>query len=306
MTDAEATHFPTSLRRCQNTPVQTSIRLLTAADDDGLEAFLSTHRDSSMFLRANARQAGLEDHGGLLQGTCAAAERDGVIVAVAAHYRTGLLALQAPEQCAAVARACVAASGRPVTGLAGLPGQVTEARRALGLDHIVAAHGGQEWLYALDIPGLIVPPALTDGTVVVRHPRADERDALCAWRLAYDLELLGASDTPGQRQQSAAFLDAQIAAGHAWIAVHEGQPVSLAAFNAALSDIVQLGGIYTPPGLRGRGFARAAVAAALLDARAHGVSRAVLFTNNPSAARSYEAVGFVRTGDYALVLFPRD
>jgi predicted GNAT family acetyltransferase len=32
-------------------------------------------------------------------------------------------------------------------------------------------------------------------------------------------------------------------------------------------------------------------------------SRAVLFTSNPSAARTYEALGFERIGDYALVLF---
>jgi predicted GNAT family acetyltransferase len=76
----------------------------------------------------------------------------------------------------------------------------------------------------------------------------------------------------------------------------------LSAFNAALPDIVQLGGIYTPPALRGRGFAKIAVAASLAAARDRGVSRAVLFTNNPSAVRTYEAVGFRRTGDYSLVL----
>lgn len=282
-----------------------SIRLLTAADDARLETFLSQHRDSSMFLRANAKQAGLDDRGALLQGTYACAERDGSIVAVAAHYRTGMLALQAPVQCADVAQACVAASNRPVTGLVGPPGQVADARRALGLDRITAALDGTEWLFGLDLDNLIVPPALADGTVLVRHPRPDERDTLCAWRLAYDIELLGASDTPDQRRRSAAFLDAQIGAGHAWVAVLDGTLVSLAAFNAALPDIVQLGGIYTPPDLRGRGFARASVAASLLDARARGVRRAVLFTNNPNAARSYEAVGFTLAGDYSLVLFPQ-
>jgi len=44
------------------------------------------------------------------------------------------------------------------------------------------------------------------------------------------------------------------------------------------------------------------VAASLVVARERGASRAVLFTGNPSAARSYEAVGFRRVGDYALVL----
>ena len=60
--------------------------------------------------------------------------------------------------------------------------------------------------------------------------------------------------------------------------------------------------IYTPPALRGRGFAKAVVAASLLVARDRGSSRAVLFTNNPSAARAYEALGFRRIGDYSLVL----
>ena len=76
----------------------------------------------------------------------------------------------------------------------------------------------------------------------------------------------------------------------------------LAAANAALPDIVQLGGIYTPPAYRGRGYARASVAGSLMSARKRGVTRAVLFTSNPSAARSYEGVGFRRLGDYGLVL----
>jgi GNAT superfamily N-acetyltransferase len=67
--------------------------------------------------------------------------------------------------------------------------------------------------------------------------------------------------------------------------------------------IVQLGGIYTPPPLRGRGFAKAAVAASLIIARERGAARAVLFTDNPSAVRTYEALGFRRVGDYSLVFF---
>ena len=60
--------------------------------------------------------------------------------------------------------------------------------------------------------------------------------------------------------------------------------------------------IYTPPKLRGRGYAKLAVAASLVVARERGASRAVLFTGNPSAVRTYEALGFRRVGDYALVL----
>src|SRR4029079_13272374 len=204
---------------------------------------------------------------------------------------------------AALARAAVEWSGRPVTGLSGPLEQVREARSELQLDHAAVALDRAEWLYALDLSQFVIPEPLSNGTVVCRPPRPEERATLCAWRLAYDIELLGATDSPSTRQRSEEFLDAQIAEGNAWVAVVEDTPVSLSAFNAALPDMVQLGGIYTPPALRGRGFAKAAVAASLLVARQRGSSRAVLFTQNPSAARTYEAIGFRRIGDYSLVLF---
>ena len=162
---------------------------------------------------------------------------------------------------------------------------------------------GDEWLYALDLFNLVVPEPLSAGAMTCRAPTPNERDTLVGWRLAYDIEAIGASDTPEQRTRASAYLDAQIADENVWVAVENGVPVSLSAFNAALPDMVQLGGIYTPPELRGRGFAKVAVAGSLLAARERGASRAVLFTNNPSAVRSYVALGFVRVGDYSVVLF---
>jgi GNAT superfamily N-acetyltransferase len=255
-----------------------------------------------MFLRSNIRRAGLAYRGEPFQAVYIAFVCDEQVLGVAAHCWNGMLLLQAPQATGELAHACVASSGRPVTGLSGPLGQVREARTALGLDRAEAALEGDERLYALDLSALIVPAALAHGTIQCRAPREDERDTLCAWRLAYDIELLGATDSPEQRRRSAEFLDAQIADGNAWVAIHEGAPVSLSAFNAALPDIVQLGGIYTPPALRGRGYAKAAVAASLLAARERGAARAVLFTNSASASRTYEALGFRRVGDYSLVL----
>jgi GNAT superfamily N-acetyltransferase len=279
------------------------IRLLTPQDESPLEAFLAAHRDSSMFLRANVRAASLVYEGKPFQAIYTAAFRDGRLTDVAAHCWNGMVLVQAPEHPAAVAMACVEWSGRRVTGLSGPVDQVRRGRAALGLADREAAVDRDEWLFALDLRELVVPATLSTGTIVCRPPRPDERDALCGWRLAYDIEILGAADSAEHRRQSAEFLDAQIAAGHVWVAVEDGALVSLSAFNASLPDIVQLGGIYTPPELRGRGYAKVAVAGSLVVAREHGASRAVLFTENPSAARSYEAVGFRRIGDYALVLF---
>jgi ribosomal protein S18 acetylase RimI-like enzyme len=280
-----------------------TIRLLTGHDEFLLEEFLASHRDSSMFLRANVRCAGLAYRGEPFQAIYAAAFRDERVIGVVAHCWNGIVLVQAPEQTAELAHACVRGSGRRVTGLSGPLDQVRRARSALGLTDADAAVEGEEGLFALDLSDLVVPTALSNETIVCRPPRPEERDTLCAWRLAYDIETLGATGSADDRQRSAAFLDTQIAAGNAWVAIDAGVPVSLSAFNATLPDIVQLGGIYTPPQLRGNGYAKIAVAASLVAARERGASRAVLFTKNPSAVRTYEALGFRRVGDYSLVLF---
>ena len=298
--DAIAEPGSMARREIRNPP--DTMRLLTSADEPLVDAFLASHRDSSMFLRANARRAGLTYRGAAGEATYAGAFRDGRVVGVAAHCWNGMMLLQAPEHAADLARECLGLSGRTVTGLSGPLEQVQAARSALDIDAADLALDGAEGLYALDLSELIVPQTLLDGTVVCRAPHTDERDLLCAWRMAYDIEILGATDSEEHRQRSAQFLDAQIAEGNAWVAIADHVLVSLSAFNASLPDIVQLGGIYTPPEFRGRGFAKAAVAASLLTARDRGASRAVLFTNNPSAVRSYAAIGFRRIGDYSLLL----
>jgi GNAT superfamily N-acetyltransferase len=277
------------------------IRLLSQSDSAALEEFLLGHRDSSMFLRSNARRAGLVDRGEPFQASYAAAFREGRIVAVAAQSWTGMVQVQAPERTAEVVSACVAASGRKVTGLSGPLEQVRRGRAALGLEAAPATLAADEGLFGLELSELVVPSSLANGTIVCRAPRPEERAVLLEWRVAYDIEALGATASKAGRERAAAFLDAQIADQNAWVALLDGVLVSLSAFNASLPDIVQLGGNYTPPELRGRGYARAVVAASLEVARERGASRAVLFTNRPSAIRCYQGLGFRRVGDFGLV-----
>ena len=267
-----------------------------------LDSFLLQHRDTSLFLRSNLRRSGLQFQPKSFHAHYVGAF-DGIeLIGVAAHCWNGMLLVQGSRNIAELVRACVRYSGRKVMGFSGPLDQVRAAQSALDMTDAPAAMNEDEWLYGLDLTDLIIPAPLQRGTVTARPPVPEEHDLLCAWRIAYDLETLGSADTPTTRNRAIQTLDSQIAEGNAWVALESGQPVSLSAFNASLPDIVQLGGIYTPPELRGRGYARAAVAASLIAARERGVSRAVLFTSNPSAARSYEAVGFQRVGDYGLVL----
>jgi uncharacterized protein len=273
------------------------IRALTLGDEGTLEAFFHERRDSSMFLRSSVRR------GGLGRTTYAGAFRDARLVGVVAHGSNGTLLLQAPASLPGLVQACVSWSQRRISGLSGPLDQVHRARTVLGLDAADVSLQGDEGLYALDLTDLVVPEALATGAVACRPPVSSERNALCDWRLAYDVEAIGALDTPEQRARASAYLDAQIAEQRVWVAVKNEVPVSIAGFNAELPDMVQLGGIYTPPEHRGRGFAKVAVAGSLLMARERGVSRAVLFTSNSSAVRTYAALGFVRVGEYSVVLF---
>jgi uncharacterized protein len=280
------------------------LRLLQAADAERLEAFLVQHRDTSMFMRSNARQAGLTYAGQRKQATYVGGFEDGQLVGVVAHTWTGMLQLQAPREATAIVRRCVDASRRAVSGLAGPASQVRECRQALGLAGAPATLEDDEDLYALDLEGWAAPPGLTGDAVTCRSPLESERELLRAWRHAFEAEANGRNtDDALVRAQSDAWVDEQIADGVAFVAVFSGKPVSYCAFNAVLPDMVQIGGVYTPPDRRGRGYAKAAVAHGVSIARQRGAERAVLFTNNPSAARSYEAVGFRRAGNHGVVLF---
>jgi GNAT superfamily N-acetyltransferase len=278
------------------------IRILDDSDQPKLEAFLIGHRDSSMFLRSNALRVGLVYRNAPFSALYTGAIDGERVIGVVAHAWTGMVLLQCPGNLDELARRCIQSSGRKVTGFAGPTDQVRRAQIALNLADAPAKMAEEEWLYALDLADLKIPELLTDGNIHCRPPLPEERDLLCEWRRAYDIETLGSTDSEETRNRAAAALDRQIAEGNTWIAIQKGVPVSLSAFNATLPDIVQLGGIYTPPEHRGHGYAKAAVTASLIAARQRGASRAVLFTSNPSAARSYEAVGFRRMGDYGLVL----
>jgi len=277
-------------------------RILVAGDEPALERFLARHADSSMFLRSNARAVGVVDRGELFHGTYAAAFAGDEIVGVACHSWTGSVLLQAPAELAEVVRTAVTHSGRAVSALIGPLAQVRAARDALGI-LVDDDEPDAELLLALDLERLQVPAMLAAGEVECRPTSDDDLELATRWNAEYAVEILG--DVPGPA------LDSRVAnaianlheLGRSWVLWSGDVPVAYAAFNAALPDVVQLGGVYTPPGHRDRGYARAVVAGALRDARAAGVARAVLFTGaeNLAAQRAYVALGFAHVGDYGLL-----
>ena len=84
--------------------------------------------------------------------------------------------------------------------------------------------------------------------------------------------------------------------------LEDDAPVAMAAINASVRDQVQVGGVFVPRENRNCGLGRKVTTAVLQKARTEGANTAILFANNPPAARAYEAMGFQQIGWYRIAL----
>lgn len=280
------------------------IRILETGDEAALEAFLTPRIDSSMFLLGNMRIAGFVDDGEAHQGTYAAAFENGEIVAVVAHYWNRNLIFQAPDHLEALLPVVVKASGRAVKGLLGSNDQIDNAKVFLGLGEGDYQIDEPEKLYSLSLDELVEPKILLEGSVNSRLAVSADTKLLTRQRVAYSLEILGGVDSPELWQDCRDSVERAIKGNNMWVLEENGRFISTTAFNTATKEAVQVGGVWTPPEFRRRGYARAAVAVSLQDARADGVPKAILFTGNDNLAaqKAYEALGFRHIGDYCITL----
>jgi predicted GNAT family acetyltransferase len=280
------------------------IKILEPGDEGRLEAFLRPRLESSMFLLGNMRASGLLDTGQAYEGTYAALIENKDILGVVAHYRNGNLVFQAPGYENLLWPAAVAASGRRIAGLIGPSDQVRVARDDLGIAESGLQMDQEEKLYSLNLDDMLVPDLLSSSQVVGRRSGPGDLALMTEWRVAYNIEATGAQESPELWEESRVSIERSQREGRIWVLEREGEAVACSAFNTAMREAVQVGGVWTPPGLRGRGYARCVGAASLLDARAEGVEKAVLVTGeeNTAAQRAYTALGFRHMGDYRLLL----
>ncbi|MET0389634.1 MAG: GNAT family N-acetyltransferase [Polyangiales bacterium] len=281
------------------------LRILRPGDAAALEAWLVPRLASSMILLSNSRSGGLSDRGERLQGTYAGAFEGSRLVGVVGHFWNQNAILQTPEVYAApLCELAVRTSGRALAGFLGPSQQVSAALSGLRITRAQLQLDSNEVLFSLALDALRVPAPLRDGRVQVRVGQASDLDLLIAWRIAYNIEALHARETPEMRETSRAWQERAIEGAHVWVAEVAGEPVATSAFNAQIDEAVQIGGVYTPPAHRSRGYARAAVAQSLLDAKQRGVNSSILFTgeDNPAAQRAYRELGYQPVGDYRIAL----
>ncbi len=283
---------------------QRKFRLLGKGDGEALERFLAGTPDTSMFLRSNLREAGIVDKGKPYQGTYVGAFDGTKLVGAAALYWNGNMLLQcAPADAVPLANETLAAAlPRACAGLLG-PRPLLEEVIALPPFSLRRARmASRQDLYGLDLAEL---PGRASMLSRVRPATLKDRDTLARWRHDYLCETLGASPGPATRKRAKDEIVRAIEEDRAFVLAMADHLLAYSGFNATLLDMVQVGGVYSPPEERSLGYARVATHGALLAARKRGVKRAILFTaeDNVPAKRCYEGLGFRRVGDYGIVIY---
>jgi uncharacterized protein len=134
--------------------------------------------------------------------------------------------------------------------------------------------------------------------------QADE-PLLLEWMADFAEEVLEEGD-PG-RVEAAKIVKQRLTAADGGFLVWEdaGEPTSMAGWGGPTPNGIRIGPVYTPPELRGRGYATALTAELsqrLLDG---GQRFCFLFTDlaNPTSNAIYERIGYVRVGESAMISF---
>jgi RimJ/RimL family protein N-acetyltransferase len=198
----------------------------------------------------------------------------------------------------AAAELAIALAGRPLSGINAYP----EAAERFAAAWPGAAGGQAEVrqrqrLYRLG--ELTWPDPCPAGTSRVAGPA--DLPLVAEWFEAFGRE---AGDVGGGQEAAAMARDRL---GYRGVTLWEagGGPVSVAGVSRLVAGMVRIGPVYTPPQLRGRGYASGATAAVSRAALAAGASEVLLFTDlaNPVSNSIYQRIGYQPVEDRVLLSF---
>lgn len=187
-----------------------------------------------------------------------------------------------------------------------LPGVVGASPEAETFAALWAARTGRrtrlrmaQGVYALErvrrvaaVPGAMRPAA------------PDDRRLLLDWWRAFAVEAIE-EDEPDEDGVAAAVDHRLTAPASGFRLWDDDGAVSLAGFGGPTPNGIRIGPVYTPPELRGRGYASALVAALSAELLAGGRRLCFLYTNlaNPTANAIYRRIGYELVCESAEIAF---
>jgi predicted GNAT family acetyltransferase len=230
----------------------------------------------------------------------------GEVVAAALRTPPFNLVLARPRSTTALAALAETVAGEEIPGVVGTEPEVHEFAEAW------SRHSGtpgrvdmRQGVYALDQVELV--PTVPGSA---RVATATDRDLALRWWIAFGEEVLHAGG-PG-RERAEASLDHKLSSPGNGLLLWEddGEPVSLAGWGGRTPNGIRVGPVYTPPDLRGHGYATALTAELsqrLLDGRLFEGGRrfCFLYTDlaNPTSNAIYERIGYRKIAEAAEIVF---
>lgn len=277
------------------------VGLLADEQVPAARAFLEAHGDSTLFLLSSLTEHGTRLGEARNSGNFKCVHADGEMRAVFVLNRRGNLLVETggcTDFAAQIAAACLN-EPVPLRGLLGEWRGASAVWECLRTEHgYVEDYASREWLYGLELERV----NRFDSPLDVRMLRPED---FVLWEPLNTAFLTEA----GMMPLRATLDERRLAFEHdararCFFGGFAGDAlVSVAHLNARHEERGQIGGVYTAPEHRRRGFSRAVMSAVAREsAKVHGLRRLVLFTGeeNRPAQQLYESLGFERVGEFAL------
>lgn len=282
------------------------IQIERAQDRNELIAFLKAHENYSLFLLSNLETYGLTLGASSYSGNYKLARDHGKVIAVFCLVRAGTLLIQSERSDASffdtVIQSCLE-ENIPITGLLGEWSYCSSFWQYLKEKGIIGSETfvSKEVLYAADLQHQFLEPQSN-----VRLLQGSDWEQWIDLRMAYIEEMkLPTQQSMDEIQEE---FERDVELKIAWGLFHQGELVSIADLNAKAMDLGQVGGVFTVPQHRKKGFSSAVMRQLMHDAKhLHSLRKLIIFTgeDNVSARKVYESLGVAAIGNYAL-LFGKD
>jgi predicted GNAT family acetyltransferase len=136
----------------------------------------------------------------------------------------------------------------------------------------------------------------------LRSADLKDSDTITDWRYAFSVEALHEANP--DRFELKKQVEQRISVGDVFV-WDDGRAVSMAVHNRPTPHGCSIGGVYTPPELRGRGYAYACVAALSQHLLDTGKQFCTLFTDlaNPTSNAIYQKIGYRPVADFIEYIF---
>lgn len=267
--------------------------------------YLDNHVETCMFIRSNLYHSGLgyqntPYHGEYWASFDDANNINGVLV----HYWNGNLMMQVENHgiLESLINCFKLNQTKSIAGVLGDDLQADFVIQSLSLKPSEFAVNSTEDLFSLSLSQLNLPEKAKESGFQLKLIEQCDVSIRQEWLINYKIEALGATFSPELQKAVLDEVNDEDINKNRWVLYFKNEPVSLCGFNAVLPDIVQIGPVYTPPALRNKGYAKINLALCLKRALAKQVSKAILFTNNPSASHVYQSLGFQVIGKFRLAI----